>query len=57
MTVSYRMQGGGYGWFGDEAHKDVNVVAAVYDASVVSVDLPAQMTAGRPLYGHYCYEK
>ncbi len=46
-TVSYRMQGGGYGWFGDEAHKDVNVVAAVYDASVVSVDLPAQMTAGQ----------
>jgi hypothetical protein len=45
-VVSYRMQGGGYGWFGDEMHKDVNVVAAIYDASVVSVDLPSQMTAG-----------
>ncbi len=44
--VSYRMQGGGYGWFGDEAHKDVNIVAPIYDAQVMSVDMPAQMTAG-----------
>lgn len=28
-VVSYRMQGGGYGWFGDEARKHVRVEAAV----------------------------
>lgn len=44
--VSLRMNGGGYGWFGEEMRKQINVVAPVYNARVVSIDLPSQMTQG-----------
>jgi hypothetical protein len=44
--VSFRMSGGGYGWFGDEMRMPISVVAAVYDSKVVSIDMPSQMTQG-----------
>ncbi len=45
-TVTYRMNGGGYGWFGDEISKTIRVDPLVRDAKVVSVDIPSEMTEG-----------
>jgi hypothetical protein len=45
-TVTYRMNGGGYGWFGDEFSKAIRVDPVTRDAKVISIDIPAQMTEG-----------
>ncbi|CAJ37572.1 hypothetical protein [Methanocella arvoryzae] len=45
-VVTYRMQGGGYGWFGDEMTKTIRVDPVVRDAKVVSVDIPGEMLEG-----------
>ncbi|WP_424359642.1 hypothetical protein [Methanocella sp. MCL-LM] len=45
-SITYRMKGGGYGWFGDELTRAIRVDPVVRDAKVVSVDIPAEMTEG-----------
>lgn len=45
-SVTYRMKGGGYGWFGDELTRAIRVDPVVRDAKVVSIDIPAEMTEG-----------
>ena len=45
-TVGYRMWCADFEWFGEEFSKKVKVVEPYHDARVVSMDMPAEMTAG-----------
>jgi len=48
-VICYRMYCPEFGWFGDEFSKPVRVVGSYHDASVVSVNMPGDMTSGETL--------
>ena len=50
QTIGYMMRCTDFDWFGEEFSKNVTIVASNHDAKVVSMNMPADMTA-RPGHG------
>ena len=47
QTIGYMMRCTDFDWFGEEFSKNVTIVASNYDAKVVSMNMPAEMTPGQ----------
>lgn len=44
--IILRMKSNGYGWFGQQFSKTVNILESIHDAKVVSMDMPSSMVSG-----------